>query len=63
MKTTLRVIALSSIAPALLVGSFMSKSKPAAMDKTVAVLHRSSVPGPVPACNPFTQKCPNIRER
>ena len=63
MKTTLRAIALTSVVPALFAISTLSKNKPVAMDKTVAILNRSTVPGPVPACNPLTQTCPNIRER
>lgn len=57
MKIALRVIALSSIVPILIVGNALPK------EKAMAAMQRSTVPGPIPICNPLTQNCPNIRER
>jgi hypothetical protein len=28
---------------------------------TIASIHGTTMPGPVPACNPFSQKCPDMR--
>ncbi|HTJ30599.1 MAG TPA: hypothetical protein VL346_08870 [Acidobacteriaceae bacterium] len=56
MKTTLRVLALTSLAAAFVAGASVPKNNAIA----AAVLH-SSVPGPIPLCNPLTQNCPNIR--
>jgi|HubBroStandDraft_5_1064220.scaffolds.fasta_scaffold1848062_1 hypothetical protein len=55
MKLSIRVIAFTFVVAAAIVGNSLPKNA------TLAAMHRATVPGPVPTCNPFTQPCPNIR--
>jgi hypothetical protein len=55
MKTAIRVSALTLVIAAAVAGNSVPKNS------TVAAIHQSSVPGPTPYCNPFTDKCPNMR--
>ncbi len=55
MKFALRLAALSAVVFAAVSGNPMSHAN------VSAAIHRSSVPGPVPTCNPFTQTCKNLR--
>jgi uncharacterized membrane protein len=55
MKFAIRVTALTLVVAAAVAGNSLPKNT------TVAVMHKATVPGPVPLCNPFTQSCPNIR--
>jgi hypothetical protein len=55
MKIALRVVAVALFVAAAVAGNSMSRNT------YVAALHKSSAPGPVPMCNPFTQSCPPIR--
>jgi hypothetical protein len=55
MKIAIRILALCLVAAAAVVGNSLPKNT------TVAVIHQGTVPGPTPYCNPFTEKCPNMR--
>ncbi len=55
MKIMIRSLALLLVISAALVGN----SLPSAV--SAAAITSSNVPGPMPTCNPFTQKCPVIR--
>jgi hypothetical protein len=55
MKLALRVAAFTLVVAAAVAGNSIPKNP------TVASMHKGTVPGPVPLCNPFTQTCQNIR--
>jgi hypothetical protein len=55
MKLSIRVIAFTFVVAAAVAGNSLPKNS------TLAAMHRNTVPGPLPQCNPFTQPCPNIR--
>lgn len=55
MKLAIRVSVVTLVLAAAVAGNSMSKNS------TLAAVHQSSVPGPTPYCNPFTEKCPNMR--
>jgi hypothetical protein len=55
MKLALRVAAFTLVVAAAVAGNSIPKNP------TVASMHKASVPGPVPLCNPFTQSCPSLR--
>ena len=55
MKFAVRVAALTLVVAAAVAGNSLPKNT------DIAVMHKASVPGPLPLCNPFTQTCPNIR--
>ena len=55
MKLGLRVAAFTLVVAAAVAGNSVPKNT------TVASMHRGTIPGPVPLCNPFTQTCQNIR--
>ncbi len=57
MKLAIRVSALTLVLAAAVAGNSLPKNS------TTAAIHQSSVPGPTPYCNPFTDKCPNMRGR
>ena len=57
MKFAIRVLVLSSIVAATVVGNSMPRTT------TVASLHPTANPGPVPTCNPYTQTCQNLRSK
>jgi hypothetical protein len=55
MKIALRFAVFTLVVAAAVVGNSMPKSP------STTPVHQASVPGPLPTCNPFTQKCPTIR--
>ncbi len=55
MKLAVRISALSLVIAAAAFGNSFSKNP------TVAAVHQGSLPGPIPTCNPFTEKCGNLR--
>ena len=55
MKFALRVAAFTLVVVAAVAGNSIPKNP------TIASIHKASVPGPVPLCNPFTQSCPVLR--
>lgn len=55
MKFALRVAAFTLVVAAAVAGNSLPNNT------VVAVMHKATVPGPLPLCNPFTQACPNIR--
>lgn len=55
MKLVIRIFVLGVIVAAAVVGNTLPKPQ------AVGAIHQSSVPGPTPTCNPFVQKCGNIR--
>ena len=55
MKLALRIFALGLIVAAGVVGNTLPRPQ------TLSAIHQASVPGPTPTCNPFVQKCGNIR--
>jgi hypothetical protein len=57
MKIAFRVIAATSVLAAAVVGNSLPKGN------ALVAMHRATVPGPVPTCNPLTQACPNLREK
>jgi hypothetical protein len=55
MKLALRVAAFTLVVVTAVAGNSIPKNP------TVASMHKGTIPGPVPLCNPFTQTCQNIR--
>jgi len=55
MKLVIRVSALTLVFAAAIVGNSLPKIS------TVAAIHQGTVPGPSPYCNPYIEKCSNIR--
>lgn len=55
MKLVIRVSAVTLVLAGAAFGNSLPKSSAA------AAIHQSSVPGPSPYCNPFIEKCGNMR--
>jgi hypothetical protein len=55
MKLFIRVSALTLVFAAAIAGNSLPKTS------AVAAIHQGTVPGPTPYCNPYIEKCPNMR--
>jgi disulfide bond formation protein DsbB len=55
MKIAIRIFALTLAIAGAVAGTAMERTS------DITSVHASTMPGPVPACNPFSQKCPNLR--
>ena len=55
MKLVIRVSALTLVLTAAFAGNSLPRNA------TLAAIHQGTVPGPSPYCNPFTEKCGNMR--